>query len=334
MRPLTIAVLAPVLACAQVPAVGIIDFYGLRKVPAEKVRSALGVKEGDRLPSSKGDLEARLDAVPGVVQSHLEATCCEEGKAVLYVGVEEKGATHFDLREEPAGHLAMPPEVHAAYHRFLEGLAEAVRKGNTHEDLSPGHSLISDPAVREIQLSFVELAEKHLAVLKDVLRNAEDAEQRAMAAYVIGYAPNKRAVADDLQYAMRDPDPTVRSNAMRALSAIAVYAKANPEAEVRVSYTWFVEMLNSVYWTDRNNAAVALASFSEDRDPKVLDHIRERSLQAILEMARWKHLPHALPAFIIAGRLAGLPEKEIQDAWSKGERDRVIKAASSSAPKR
>jgi hypothetical protein len=57
------------------PVIGTLDFYGLRKVTEAKVRQALGVREGDPLPSSKGDVEERLDAIPGVVESHLEAVC-------------------------------------------------------------------------------------------------------------------------------------------------------------------------------------------------------------------------------------------------------------------
>jgi hypothetical protein len=41
-------------------------------------------------------------------------------------------------------------------------------------------------------------------------------------------------------------------------------------------------------------------------------------------MARWKSLEYALPAFILAGRMAGMPEQQIQDAWMKGERSAVI----------
>jgi hypothetical protein len=44
-------------------------------------------------------------------------------------------------------------------------------------------------------------------------------------------------------------------------------------------------------------------------------------------MAKFQHLAHALPAFILVGRSAGLPEPEIQDLWSKGDHEKVIAAA-------
>jgi len=315
---------AAVAAAGQTPQIGIIDVFGLKKVPAAKVRAALGVKPGDRIPPSKGDLEERLEAIPGVVRANVEAACCEDGKAILYVGIEEKGATAFELRDPPNEPLGLPPALHHAYHHFVEALGQAVRKGEIREDLSKGHSLIENAEARQIQELFVELAEKHLAELRRVLRSSVDEEARAIAAYLIGYAPDKASVVADLQYAMRDPDPTVRANAMRALIAVATYAQLNPEAEIRVQFTWFVEMLNSIYWTDRHGAAVALATFTEKRDPALLAHLRERAAASLIEMARWRHLPHALPAFILVGRMAGVEEKDIQDAWNRGDRESVI----------
>src|SRR6202012_4007521 len=78
------------------PVIGTIDYYGLRKVALATVQKALGVREGDLLPFSKGDVEQRLDAIPGVVESHLEAVCCANGRVTVYVGIEERGAGHFE----------------------------------------------------------------------------------------------------------------------------------------------------------------------------------------------------------------------------------------------
>ncbi len=44
-------------------------------------------------------------------------------------------------------------------------------------------------------------------------------------------------------------------------------------------------------------------------------------------MARWKTLAHALPAFVLTGRVAGISEQQIQDAWTRGDRESVISAA-------
>lgn len=336
MRPSSmrlIVFLLPALVLAQVPTIGVIEMYGVRRVSPVEIRKVLGVEEGGRLPASKPELEEKLEQIPNVIAARLEAACCEDGKAILYVGIEEKGTSHFLHRTPPTEEITLPGEVVSKYTDFLDAATDAGRAGQASEDLSQGHSLFSDPKVREIQLSFVPLAEAHLDVLKKVVRTAIDPEQRAIAAYVIGYAKDKASIQDDLQYALRDPDDTVRANALRALGSLAVLARKNPETGLKVSPTWFIEMLNSIAWTDRNNAAVTLVTLTEARDESTLSQIKERALTSVIEMARWKHLPHALPAFILAGRLAGMPEQEIQDAWNKEQREPVIKRALASGKK-
>jgi hypothetical protein len=309
-----------------------IEIYGTHRTPDAEIRKALGAQEGGRLPKSKGEAEERLMQIAGVTGAHIEAACCDDrGQAILYVGLEERGSPHFNYHEEPASEdVVLPEPVVGAYREFLEAAREAGRSGNTGEDLSQGHSLLADPKVRYLQTGFVGLAEENKASLQRVIRESADPEHRAMAAYILGYAKDKASVHNDLQFALRDPDETVRANALRALAAFAVYGRKNPDAGLKVSPTWMIEMLNSLVWTDRNNAAVALVTLTETRDEGVLDQIRTRALQSVLEMAQWRHLPHALPAFILAGRLAGLSEDALQEAWKKEDRAPVINAARSS----
>jgi hypothetical protein len=205
-----------------------------------------------------------------------------------------------------------------------------VRRGSTAEDLTRGHSLMADPDARAIQEQFVDFASNSTDVIRGVLRNSKDEVHRAIAAYVIGYANQKSQIVDDLLYALQDPDDTVRANAIRALAALSVLARLDPKSGIKISPTWYIEMLNSIYWTDRNNAVVALATLTEARDERTMAVLRERALPALVEMASWKHLPHALPAYIVLGRAIGVPETELQDTWSRGQRETIIQRASSS----
>jgi hypothetical protein len=109
--------------------------------------------------------------------------------------------------------------------------------------------------------------------------------------------------------------------------SLSVLAKLDPSSDIRISPTWFIEMLNSLSWSDRHRALWALQTLTDSRDPLVLDQLRTRALDALIDMARWKTLSHALPAFILLGRVAGMPEPEIQAAWTRGDRDTVIAAA-------
>jgi len=201
--------------------------------------------------------------------------------------------------------------------------------GATAEDLTRGHSLMADPASRADQEMFIPLAKDHLTQLRDVLRNSADEDQRAVAAYVIGYTPSKKEVVNDLQYALKDADAGVRNNAARALMALAVLARLDPNYGMKIEPTWFIEMLNSLSWSYRNQVLKALQILTDNRDASVLDQLHERALPSLVEMARWKTLSHALPAFVLLGRLAGMPDTQVQAVWTGGDRESVITAAMS-----
>jgi hypothetical protein len=310
------------LAAAQ-PRIGIIDFYGLHKISQQKLRQVLGAKEGDPLPPSKGDTEERLDAIPGVVESHLEAVCCDQGQMILYVGLEEKGAPHFDLREPPDTDVQLPADVQTTYQKFLA----ATRSGQSGEDLTQGHTLSSNPDARAIQEQFIPIAKKYLPELRHVLKDSADEEQRAIAAYVIAYSENKKAIVDDLQFALKDADAGVRLNAARGLKSLAVYARLHSGAGFTIQPTWFIEMLNSLSFSDRQQGLAVLQILTDSPNPSVIEQLRERSLASLVEMARWKALSHALPAFLLVGRVAGLPDEKVQEAWTRGDRESVISQA-------
>lgn len=312
------------------PRIGSIEIYGAHKVSVQKIKSALGAGPGDFLPSRE-DAEERIDKVSGVVASRIEAACCDQQKPILYVGIEERDSPHVEFHPTPSGTVTLPPELADKYQAFLDAVSGSIRGKNADEDLTNGYSLMADPECREIQQSFLPLVANNLALVDRVLRESADPEQRSAAAYLLQYGPRgprtSKIVVNGLQWALRDVDDNVRENAARALKAVAVGAKLHPEQQIRIEPTWFVELMNSVVWSDRRNASLALVNLTEQRDPEMLSLLRERALPSIIEMARWHDLEHALPAFILAGRLAGLDEKAIQDAWISGNREPVLKKA-------
>ena len=314
-------------AGAQAPRVGDINFYGLRKVTAARVLSALQLNSGDRLPASKADLEDRIERIPGVGMARVEAVCCEGPDVTLFIGIEEKGAPLPGLRTEPAGNATLPQDLIDTYQEFLIAVARAAARGNAGEDLTAGHSMMADPEARAAQERFMAFAADHVELLREVLRNASEPDERATAAVVIGYAPGKRQVVNDLQYAMQDPDESVRANAMRSLKAIAVLAAKVPELGIRVSPTWFIQLLQSIVLSDRVQSAEALVTLTDRREGAALDQIRESALPALAEMARWKTLRYALPPFLLLGRVAGVADAELHQLWEKGERETVIRQA-------
>lgn len=313
------------MMAAQAPIVGDIEIFGLRKVSHEKVMSALGVQPGQPMPPSKSKLEDAVLALDGVARASVEAVCCDAGKAVLYVGIEERGAAGFALRDQPQGDLRLPEEIVRTYHDFTVALAQAVRDGDMHEDLKQGHSLMDNIACNVLQRRFMGFAEIHVEALKAVLREAEDEEQRAVAAYVLGYAPRKSEVVNDLQLALRDPDPDVRANALRALKPIALLAQKDPESGIRVETTWFVEMLNSTALKDRLEGVRTLVTLTESGvSETTYRHLWERGLRPLEEMAHWRNLEYVLPAYLLLGRMAGIGDPELEKSWSSGDREKKL----------
>ncbi len=288
----------------------------------------MGAKVGDPLPSSE-TAEDRINKVPGVVASRMEATCCAAaGKMILYVGVEERDTPHLEFHPAPTGDARLSNALYDDYLSLLESVEGSIRGRNADEDLTNGYSLMADPYARVIQQGFLPLVEGNLANLDQVVRESSDPEQRAAAAYLLQYGPRSRktnkVITDALQYALRDQEDIVRKNALRALRAVFVGAKLHPDQNVPVDSPWLVEMLNSVVWSGRRNAAEILVNLTEKDNQATLDLIRERALPAIVEMARWQTLDHALPAFVLAGRLEGLNEDEIKAAWVHEDRESVL----------
>jgi hypothetical protein len=324
---LFLALVAPGCSWSQIPRIGVIDFYGVRRVPEARLRHALGVNEGDPLPASKGDLEDRLEHVPGIIRARVEAVCCDRDRAILFVGVEEKDAPHFLFREPPSGDAPLPEALVQTYRDYLTALERAVRSGPITENVAQGHVLSNDPATRAIEERFVELARANLDALRRTLRESADPTQRAVAACLIGYAPAKRLVVDDLQYAMRDSDEGVRGEAIRSLGAIAALGARDPQLGIRVEPTWFVQMLNSIVRSDRVRAVSALVGLTDQRRPYVLDQIRHTAMESLAEMAFWSPLEQALPAYLVLGRAADIPEAEIHASWTADRRAALIDKA-------
>jgi hypothetical protein len=327
---LAVATLFTVSAEDLTPKVSVIEIYGAHKVSAEKIRKALGAREGGALPSRE-DAEERIDKVSGVLAARIEAACCDDRGMILYVGVQEKDSPHFEFHPAPTGDVALPVELVGNYHTFLDNVSDSIHGGIADEDLTNGYSLMADSVCRDLQKAFIPSVAANLNLLNRVIRESADPEQRVAAAYLLQYAPRgprtSKVMLDALQYALQDQEDFVRQNAMRSLRAIAVGAKLHPDQEVHIEPTWFVELMNSVVWSDRRNASLTLVDLTENRNPDDLALLRERALDSVIEMARWHDLQHALPGFILAGRLAGLNGKQIQAAWVSGDRDPVLEKA-------
>jgi hypothetical protein len=237
-----LALLLPVSQDPQFPPIGIIDFYGLRGISERQVRESLQIKEGDPSSVETKEAERKLKSLPGVAEAQISLVCCDAGKAVLFVGIREKGTPSLQFRPAPQGKVRLPQDVVQAGDDFQKTLSDAVLKGNSGEDQSHGHALSNDPAARAVEELFITFAARDLKLLRDVLRHSTDAEHRALAAQVIAYTANKQAIVNDLIDAMRDPAEGVRNNATRALAVMAGAARQTTRQPIKIPVRPFIEM--------------------------------------------------------------------------------------------
>jgi hypothetical protein len=316
------------LAAQPNATVGIVDFYGLRRITEAQVRQALRIAEGDTITESTlRSAEKRVRALPGVSDARVDGVCCDGGKTLVYVGIEEKGTPAVRFNPPPKGRPRLPDEVVRAGAAFDAAFEKAVERGDFQEDQSKGHSLMHDPGARAVQEGFVALADRYGRELREVLRDSDKREQRALAAQVLGYVSDKASAVGDLSSAMRDPDPDVRNNATRALWLIAAFAQKASVSTIQVPPEPFVDLLNSLTWTDRNKSSLALMSLTEPREPSLLSALRQKAVPALTEMARWKSRGHAVASVMILGRVAGIPEDELTAAAAIGSHVPIVDIA-------
>jgi hypothetical protein len=316
------------LAAQENATVGIVDFYGRRQITEAQVRQALRIAEGDTITESTlRSAEKRVRALPGVSDARVDGVCCDTGKTLVYVGIEENGTPAVHFNPPPKGHTRLPDEVVRAGAAFDAAFAKAVERGDFQEDQSKGHSLMHDPGARAVQEGFVTLANRYGLQLREVLRDSDKAEQRALAAQILGYASDKASVVGDLSAAMRDSDADVRNNATRALWLISAFAQKAPDRKIQVPAEPFVDLLNSLTWTDRNKASLALMSLTESREPALLSTLRQTAVPALTEMARWKSRGHALASVMILGRVAGIAENDLTSAAAIGNYATIVDTA-------
>ena len=100
----------------------------------------------------------------------------------------------------------------------------------------------------------------------------------------------------------------MRNNAIRALG---VLASSDVELAAPIPASLILDLLSSGVWADRNKSVAVLASLTRSRDGRVLAELKQRSLGALIECARWRWIGHSYWPRVILGRLAGIDEDTI-----------------------
>jgi hypothetical protein len=329
------ACLARTATCADEKGIASVETYGLHHVDRKKVLDVANLDAGDRPPRSVQwkAIAGRLQKIPGVKRAAIvvvtvpfDTASGTVGRPVVYVGIQESEQPDVTFHAAPTGKVTLPKDVVKLYAEYERTFLDSFKHNDFSEDDSNGYALMGNAAARAVQRKFPALADQHYDRLLDVLENSKNAEQRAMAATFIGYASNKKRAVSDLVAGTQDANELVRNDAVRALSVLVNYSRAHRELGINVPTDWCLDLLESLTWTDRNKAMALLDAATTERDPALLAKLRQRSLRALIEMARWKS-PHAMMAFLLVGRIAGLTDEEITKAWKGGEQDKVIEQA-------
>lgn len=124
----------------------------------ESLRKVLPFEEGDKLhpPSeSQADTWQRLSKALGAIRSTWSFVCCDSGKFIVYVGVQEAGAPALKLHDAPSGTIRLDEGIAKASADLYQTLQSAVRRGRTAEDDTTGSALSKD---KDQSARFIEAA--------------------------------------------------------------------------------------------------------------------------------------------------------------------------------
>lgn len=338
IRPILASLL---MACATVGAspaeksglefqIGHIYFYGYAGMNLRMVEAHLPVRSGEIVNVNSFDSERKLirksvlDAT-GRPPTDIAAVCCDRNRHLLiYIGLGGASSRKLRQRKAPVGNDHLDKEGLQLYDRDTAALAKAVENGNAGEDDSHGYALATDPASRKIQLEMRAYAVDRAPELERVLRNSGNPHQREVSAFLLGYAERSGAQIGALMAASTDPNEGVRNNAVRALAVLL----SAPGIEIprNLNIKPLAALLWSGQWTDRNKASFALAAISKDRNPAILQQLRETAMPPLLEGARWDS-DHANAFLMILGRIARIPPSELQKEMIAGDATSIIAAA-------
>jgi hypothetical protein len=307
--------------------IGTIEFFGHKGIDVAALRGTLPIHEGDEYEEAamKRVRQAVLSAT-GLEPTDVNVTCCDRGGQMLvYIGLPGASYRPFAYNPTPGGAARLTPAIVDIEARFGEAIQAAVRKGGDapSEDDSRGYALQKDPAVRALQLAMRRYALAHDEELLRTLASAGDVEQRRVASEVLGYARQSRRQVDALVHAARDPDDEVRNNATRALG---VLARSHAAVARDIPPETFIEMVSAGMWTDRNKGAMLLEQLTAARHQALLAKLRAEALDSLVEMAEWRESSHAYFARMIVGRIAGIPEAQLQRLAADGPVSAIIGA--------
>lgn len=310
--------------------IGNIDFFGYGHFDVMKLRSVLQTQAGESNKQSewstyRSRIEEAIRSETGKLPTDVVLVCCNEhGNSMIYIGVAGTSSVAIQHKPAPTGEARLPAVALKLSEETDDALRKAVLAGRTQQDHSNGYALSIDPELRAKELQIREFALSNEDLLRTVLSLSSDAEHRAIAAEFLGYVNVSARQIADLAEAARDSDPDVRNNAVRALGVIA---SSSQQRARMIRPKPFIALLKSDKWVDRNKGGWLMINLTESRDRKLLEQLRTETMDALVEMARWRFADHAAFARRLLGRIAGIEEARLDTLVLQNDQAEAIIAA-------
>ena len=303
--------------------IGEIEFYGYSGIDLAKKRAALPVHEGEDV--SEDQMEGLIGRIKQATQATaVTAVCCDDKHGLMiYLGLAGRSSRDMPYNPAPKGTGRLAPVAGELERQFSDALTRAMGKGETGEDQSKGYALSENAELRARQMAMRKFALSHGSEIRRVLARSSDTAQRAIAAHLTGYARQSAEQIAALVRASRDPDDEVRNVVTRGLWVLAA---SSPKTAARIPAAGFIEMLSSRQWTDRNKSSLLLEVLTRSRDAKLLGELRERALDPLIEIARWRSKGHALAGRMMLGRCAGIEEGRLAQLVEAGDIEPILEA--------
>jgi hypothetical protein len=292
-------------------------YFGYGGFDLEKIKNAMPFTSGDKI-----DQNEWLNNRDKVFNSVRQATAKEatdaafvncNQKVILFVGVAGKTYIPAKFKKAPSQNLSLPKELIDCYEQMMDASSAGVSTG-AKEKMQE-----ADKKTEELKRLGTTIVDQ----LVKVLLNSADARQRYVAAYALGLLAQRKNELDALISATIDPDSTVRNNAVRELCDSA---RQNPKLAAQIDPRYFIRMLSSGTWTDRNKSSFMMEVLTRSRSHDLLRRLHRDSLATLIEMANWNK-SHAWPSLVILGRMGKLSDNEIEQLISENQIQIIISKA-------
>jgi hypothetical protein len=257
-----------------------IEVIGTREASLEAVRARLAVPMGEAYDK---EVAARLTAdcaamaeplsLGGVRCAPLRKT--GEGAYLVVDVVERSEPERLASAPAPTGDVALPAELADAYRRLEEGYTERLMAGRpVPESADAGYLDFADPELHAIALELLAAVPPQRDLLLRTVEEDRDAADRARAATLLHWAPDKPASIAAVHRLLDDPDETVRNDVSRFM--LFHLAEVEDRALLREVVVSLSRQLSLPSHGDRNKALYGLAAVL-DAAPDLAPFVEERA---------------------------------------------------------